>query len=148
MKKTIQFSFVFVMLSIISLIQPAKAQDATKELTAFTKKFEEALNKKDVKTIKEIFTKDAVRSDTEGQTQTGNEAIAAAYEALFQNKLTVTLTQDKVTTENNTTISTGTYHATGSTPSGDSFDVSGTFTNTMKKEDGKWKIAKQDLRSL
>jgi uncharacterized protein (TIGR02246 family) len=148
MKKTIQFGLLLGFLSITSLINPAKAQDATKELTAFTKKFEEACNKKDTKAIKEMFTKDAVRSDGDGQTQTGNEAIVAAYEELFQNKLTVTLTQEKVTTENNTTLSNGTYHATGSTASGDSFDVSGTFIHTMVKENGKWKISKQDLKSL
>jgi ketosteroid isomerase-like protein len=95
-----------------------------------------------------MFTKDAVRSNADGQTQTGNDEIVAAYEELFQNKLTVTIKQEKVTTENNTTVSNGTYRATGSSASGESFDVSGTFIHTMVKENGKWKISKQDLRSL
>jgi len=148
MKKTIQFSLLLVLLSITSLINPAKAQDATKELTTFTKRFEEACNKKDVKAIKELFTKDAVRTDPDGQSQTGNDAIVAAFEELFQNKLTVTLKQEKVAFENGSNVSTGTYHATGSTQSGETIDSKGSFSNTMIKEGGQWKISKQVLNSL
>ena len=148
MKKPIQFSLLLVCLSITSLINPAKAQDATKELTAFTKRFEEACNKKDIKAIKEMFTKDAVRTSTDGQSQTGNDAIVAAYEELFQNKLTVAIVQEKVATENGSTVSTGTYHATGSTQSGDTIDSKGSFINTMIKEGGQWKISKQVLNPL
>jgi uncharacterized protein (TIGR02246 family) len=147
MKKTIQFSLLLVFLSITSLISPAKAQDATKDLTAFTKRFEEALNKKDIKAIKEMFTKDAVRTDPDGQTLTGNDAIVAAYEELLQNKLTVTLRQEKVAFDNGSNVSTGTYHATGSTPSGDTIDSRGSFNHTMIKEGGQWKISKQVLTS-
>ena len=148
MKKTIQLSLLLGFFAITSIINPAKAQDATKELTAFTKQFEEACNKKDIKAIKEMFTKDAVRINPDGQTETGNDAIVAAYEELFQMKLTVTIKQEKVATENGSTVSTGTYQATGSTPSGDSIDVKGSFSNTMVKENGQWKISKQVLNSL
>ena len=92
--------------------------------------------------------KDAVRISAEGQTQTGNAAIVAAYEELFLNKLTVTITQEKVATENGSTVSSGTYHATGSTQSGESIDSKGSFVNTMIKEGGQWKISKQTLNSL
>lgn len=148
MKKTIQFSLLLAFLSITSLFNPAEAQDATKELTAFTKRFEEALNKKDIKAIKEMFTKDAVRTDPDGQSQTGNDAIAAVYEELLQNKLTVTLKQDKVAFDNGSNVSTGTYHAAGSTPSGETIDTKGSFSHTMIKEGGQWKISKQVLSSL
>lgn len=84
MKKTIQCSLLVAFLSLTSLMNPAKAQDATKELTAFTKRFGDACNKKDIQAIKEMFTKDAVRSSSDGQGQTGNDAIVAAYEELFQ----------------------------------------------------------------
>lgn len=148
MKKTIQFSLLLVSLAITSLINPAEAQDATKEMTAFTKRFEDACNKKDIKSIKEMFTKDAVRINPDGQTETGNDAIVAAYEELFQNKLTVIIKQEKVSFDNGSNVSTGTYHATGSTPSGDSIDAKGSFNNTMVKENGQWKISKQVLNSL
>ncbi|SRR5215204_226427 len=148
MKKAIQFSLLLVFLSITSLIKPAKAQDATKELTAFTKRFEEACNKKDIKAIKEMFTKDAVRINPDGQTETGNDAIVAAYEELFQNKLTITIKQEKFAFDNGSNVSSGTYQATGSTPSGDSIDAKGSFSNTMIKENGQWKISKQVLNSL
>ena len=148
MQKTIQFSLLLVFFSVISLINPAKAQDATKELTAFAKQFEEACNKKDVKAIKELFTKDAVRINPDGQTENGNDAIVAAYEELFQMKLTITIKQEKVTTENSSTVSTGTYQATGSTESGETIDAKGGFIHTMVKENGQWKISKQVLNSL
>ena len=148
MKRTIQFSLLLVFLSITALINPAKAQDATKELTAFTKRFEDACNKRDVKAIKEMFTKDAVRTDPEGQSQTGNDAIAAAFEELFQNKLTVTLKQEKVAFDNGNNVSTGTYQASGTSSSGDSWEAKGTFSNTMMKEGGQWKISKQVLTAL
>jgi len=148
MKKAIQFSLLLVFLSITSLIKPAKAQDATKELTAFTKRFEQACNKKDIKAIKEMFTKDAVRINPDGQTETGNDAIVAAYEELFQNKLTITIKQEKFAFDNGSNVSSGTYQATGSTPSGDSIDAKGSFSNTMIKENGQWKISKQVLNSL
>ena len=148
MKKTIHLSLLFTFLSIISFVDTTTAQDATKELTAFTKRFEEAFNKKDIKAIKEMFSKDAVRISAEGQTQTGNAAIVTAYEELFLNKLTVTITQEKVATENGSTVSSGTYHATGSTQSGESIDSKGSFVNTMIKEGGQWKISKQTLNSL
>lgn len=148
MKKTIQFSLLLGFLAITSLINLVKAQDATNELTAFTKRFEDACNKKDTKAMKELFTKDAVRVNTDGQTENGLDAIVAAYEELFQMKMTVTIKQEKVTTENGTTLSTGTYQATGSTPSGEAFDAKGGFIHTMVKENGQWKISKQVLNSL
>ena len=148
MKKTIRFSLLLVFLAIISFINPSKAQDATKELTAFTKRFEDACNKKDIKSIKELFTKDAVRINPDGQTETGIDAIIAAYEELFQMKLTITITQEKVTTENGSTLSAGNYQAVGSTQSGEAIDAKGAFINTMVKENGQWKISKQVLNSL
>lgn len=148
MKKAIQLSLVFALLSATSFIYPVQAQDATKELTAFTKKFEDACNKQDVKTMRELFTKDAVRVNTDGQTENGIDAIVAAYEELFQMKMSVILKQDKVTTENGSTISTGTYQAKGTSSSGESFDVGGGFTHTMVKDNGQWKISKQVLTSL
>ena len=148
MKKIIQLSLSFALLSITSLIYPVQAQDETKELTAFTKKFEDACNKQDIKAMKELFTKDAVRVNTDGQTENGLDAIIAAYQELFQMKMSVTLKQDKVATENGSTVSTGTYQATGTTSSGEAFDVSGAFTHTMVKDNGQWKISKQVLTSL
>ena len=143
-----QFSLLLGFLAITSIINPAKAQDATKELNAFTKRFEEAYNKKDIRAIKEMFTKDAVRINTDGQTETGNDAIVAAYEELFQMKLTVTIKQEKTAFDNGSTVSSGTYQATGSSPSGDPIDAKGSFSNTMVKENGQWKISKQVLNSL
>ena len=148
MIKTIRFSLLLVTLTIGSMIHTATAQDATKELTEFTKRFEEACNKKDTKAIKEMFTKDAVRSNSDGQTQTGIDAIVAAYAELFQMNLTLTIKQEKVATENGNTVSSGSWQANGKSSSGDSIDAKGSFDNTMVKENGQWKISKQVVTSL
>ena len=147
MKRTIQISLLFIFFSIASFISPAAAQDATKELAAFTKRFEDAYNKKDLKAIKEMFTKDAVMVDTDGQSRTGNDAIAATYEEFLRSNATATITQEKVVTENGKTTATGTYQVTGTSQSGDSFESKGSYTHTVVKDGGQWKISKQVLTS-
>jgi uncharacterized protein (TIGR02246 family) len=148
MKKTIQFSLLLAFLSITAFINPLKAQDATKELNAFTKRFENAYNKKDVKSLKEMFTKDAIRTGTDGQTQNGNDAIVAFYEELLKGNVTVAIKQDKVVTENGSTVATGTYQVTGTSASGEKIDAKGAYNNIVVKEGGQWKISKQNLTGL
>jgi len=148
MKKTIQFSLLLAFLSIAAFINPVKAQDATKELNAFTKRFEDAYNKKDIKALKELFTRDAVRTGTDGQTQNGNDAIVAIYEELLKGNVTVAIKQEKVVTENGSTVATGTYQVTGTSASGEKIDAKGAYNNTVVKEGGQWKISKQNLTTL
>ena len=148
MKKTIKFSLLLTFLSMAAFINPVKAQDATTELTAFTKRFEDAYNKKDVKALKEMFTKNAVRTGTDGKIYNGNDSIAAVLETMLKNNVTVAIKQQKVATENGSTVVTGTYQVTGSSTSGEKIDLKGAYTNTVVKEEGQWKIAKQLLTAL
>ena len=148
MKKTIQFSLLLAFLSVTAFINPLKAQNPTKELNAFTKRFENAYNKKDVKTLKEMFTQDAVRTGTDGQSQNGSDAIIAFYEELLKGDVTVAIKQDKVVTENGSTIATGTYQVKGTSASGEKLDLKGAYNNTVVKEGGQWKISKQNLTAL
>ena len=148
MKKTIKLSLLLA-LAAIAFINPVKAQDAKKELTAFVRKFETAYNKKDDKALKEMYTKDASRTTMDGKTANGNEAIAAWFaDYLKNNTVTVALKMDQVTEKDGTTVITGTFHVTGSSAKAEKIDKTGGFTNTMIKEKGQWKISKSVLAAL
>jgi uncharacterized protein (TIGR02246 family) len=147
MKKIIQFILLTV-LAVTAFINPLKTQDAAKELTAFTKKFEQIYNKKDDKALKEMYTKDATRTNTDGTVVTGNEAIGALFAELFKGKISLVLVQDKVVTADGITTATGNYHVTGTSAKGEKIDRKGIYTNTVVKENGDWKISKSVLSAL
>lgn len=45
-----------------------------------------------------------IANNPDGQTETGNNAIVATYEEVFQNKLTVTIMQEKLAFDNGSTV--------------------------------------------
>ena len=150
MKKLFKLSLLFALSSITSFSNQLHAQDATKELAGFTKKFQDAYNKKDDKTLKTYYTTDATRTDASGSVITGNENIVAEFVNTWSaNKVTIVIKQDKVETgADGSTVATGTYLVTGTSNAGEKLDITGTYTNTVVKENGKWKIAKSVLGSL
>jgi uncharacterized protein (TIGR02246 family) len=148
MKKSIQFSLLLAFFSIAAFITPVNAQDATTELAAFTKQYQDAFNKKDIKALKRMFTKDAVRTGTDGKANNGVDSIASVLDATMKNDVTVSIQQEKVVTENGITVATGTYHLTGTSTSGEKIDRRGAYTNTLVKDGGQWKVTKQVLTNL
>jgi uncharacterized protein (TIGR02246 family) len=148
MKKTIRLSLLLAFVSI-AITNSITAQDATKELRGFTKQFEQGYNQKNSKALKDMFTKDAVRTGADGKIYNGNEAIAAMYEVTFQDDVAVTIKLDKAVTESDgSTKATGSYHVTGTSKSGEKIDRKGSYVQTLVKEEGQWKIAKQVLTAL
>ena len=150
MKKTIKFSFLFAMFSITTFINPLQAQDATKELLGFTKKFQVTYNKNDAKELKEMYTTDATRVAADGSAITGNDNISTAFAKSFTgSKLMIEIVQDKVVTgADGSATATGTYHVTGTTNAGEAVDIKGSYTNTVVKVKGHWKISKSVLASM
>ena len=148
MKRIIKFSLLSV-LAVSAFINPLKAQDAKKELAAFVNKFEAAYNKKDDKALKEMYTKDATRTNTDGKIANGNEAIREVFAELFKDNIKVELKLDKVetATDGGTTIS-GTYHVTGTSVKGEKIDKQGAYNNNVVKENSHWKISKSVLTAL
>lgn len=120
---------------------PVSAQDIKKEMETLAKNYEDAYNKKDAKAIKEFYTKDAVRVNTDGTTTNGSEAIAAdAADFFANNNVTIKIATNDVTESDGTFTDSGSYEGnTGGT------DFSGKYTNTCVKEDGQWKISKSVL---
>ncbi|MEP6749959.1 MAG: nuclear transport factor 2 family protein [Bacteroidota bacterium] len=150
MKQIIQRSLLLALTSIAIFITPLKAQDATKELATFTKKFQDAYNKKDDKALKPMYTDDAIRVGVDGTSLSGNEAISAEFAKSFAgNKQAIVIKQDKVEPQTDgSAIATGTYHVTGSTNAGEKIERSGNYTNTVIKVKGQWKISKSVLTSM
>jgi ketosteroid isomerase-like protein len=115
MKKTTMINLLLAIVSATAFINPLRAQDASKELLAFTKKFQAIYNKNNAKALKEMYTDDAVRVGTDGVTVTGSDSIIAVFEKSFAgSKLMIEIKQEKVTTgADGSTTATGTYHVTG-----------------------------------
>ncbi len=138
---------IYLLLTIAVLISanaPVKAQAVAKEMQAFVKKFETAYNNKDDKSLKTMYTEDAVRIAADGSTATGNEAIVNDLKSFFTTaKLTIAIKQDSAQSQADGSVTTsGTYHITGTTDAGEKIDINGGYTNTCVKVKGQWKIAK------
>jgi ketosteroid isomerase-like protein len=150
MKQIIQRSLLLAIASITLLTGRLRAQDASKEIAVFAKKFQALYNAKDDKALKMMYTEDAVRVAQDGTTLTGNEAISAEFAKSFADiKPTIDIKQDKVTTQaDGSAVATGTYHVKGTTAAGDSIDVTGGYTNTLVKIKGHWKLSRSVLAAL
>lgn len=150
MKQIIQRSLLLAIASITLFATTLKAQDATKAVAAFAKKFQAAYNSKDDKALKMMYTDDAVRVAADGTTLTGSDAIIAEFAKSFADiKPTIEITQDKVETQaDGSAVSTGTYHVKGTSAAGEAIDFKGSYTNTVVKVKGHWKIKKSVLVAM
>jgi uncharacterized protein (TIGR02246 family) len=144
MKQTIQLSLLAAIALLTAFFTPLQAQDATKELAVFTKKFQAAYNSKDEKALKTMYTDDAVRTAPNGTSLTGSDVIAAQFKDYFtENKVSLDLKQTNVETQaDGSATAAGTYHVTGTSKTGEKIDRNGAYTNTLLKLKGHWKIAK------
>ena len=151
MKRTIKFTVLLAIAFCIALVNPLNAQNINNDMATLAKKYESAYNRKDVKALKGMYTKDAVRVNPNGITTTGIDAIGDSLTADFKNNkvIKVTIKADKSAKESDGSVtSTGTYHVTGTTKKGEKIDFKGAYTNTIVPEGGKWKIAKMVLKAM
>jgi ketosteroid isomerase-like protein len=124
------------------------AQDNSKELTAFTKKFQTAYNAADTKVLTTLFTKNAVRVNTDGTSITGADVIVAEYANSFTNSdLQLTINMGKTTNQTaSKALTTGTYQVKGtSKQNNEKIEVNGAYENELVKENGTWKINSMKL---
>jgi ketosteroid isomerase-like protein len=114
--------------------------DLKKEMDEFVKKFEAGYNKNDDKTLKMLYTDNAVRIDPDGTVTTGNENIRLSYiQSWASTKLALTIKQKNVEKQaDGTVIASGTYFVSGTTTAGENIYADGAYTNTMIKENGQW----------
>ncbi len=151
MKKTGQLSLLMLIV-FAAFTTSLSAQNIQKEVLSLTKKYEQAYNKKDSKSLQAMYTKEAIRTNADGKVENGNDAIGAALAEEFKNLdvTTITITAGKTQpAADGTVTATGSYHIKGkSKQSGESFDAKGTYTNTLVKEGKQWKIVKSVLTAM
>jgi len=151
MKQTIKFSLLLAIAFCIALVNPLAAQNINNDMNALAKKYEIAYNHKEVKALKGMYTKDAVRVNPDGNTITGIDAIGDSTALDFKNNkvIMVKIKPDKSVKESDGSVTaTGTYHVTGTTKKGEKIDFKGAYTNTVVKEGGNWKITKMILKAV
>jgi len=151
MKRTIKFSLLLAIGFCIALVNPLTAQNINNDMNALAKKYESAYNRKDVKALKSMYTKDAVRVNPNGNTITGIDDIGDSLTLDFKNNkvVMVKIIADKSVKESDGSVTAiGTYHVTGTTKKGEKIDFKGAYTNTVVKEGDKWKIAKMVLKAV
>ena len=146
MNKMKKLSFLFAVLFITAISSYVKAQTADAEVQALSRQFQDAYNKGDAEALKGMHTSDGVRVEMDGKITTGADAIKAVYEDQFKNGNASLLINNANAVQNGANvIATGTWHVAGLSANGDKMDFGGTFTNTLVKDNGQWKIAKMVL---
>jgi uncharacterized protein (TIGR02246 family) len=147
MKKKISVMLAAVLVVMSAFINPLKAQDHKKEMVMLAKNYENSYNKKDAKTLKNYYTKDAVSSNSDGTSDTCRDAIETRLAGYFKNadvKVKIIVVKCMPESDGSVTV-TGTYHLKGKSKAGEKIDVTGNYTNTSVKENGHWKISKSVL---
>jgi len=145
MKKTIQIGLYMMIASLILTI-PSMAQDLKKEMADLTAKYEKAYNAKDVKTLVSMYTAEAVRDFSDGRHYSGTGEIEAAMtEEFAASSLKVSIHPGAYDVNpDGTLVSKGTYHLEG-TAGTEAVNTNGSYTNTLVKVNGQWKITKSSL---
>jgi ketosteroid isomerase-like protein len=144
MKKTTCLFIAF----LFAITVQSFAQDNSKELNAFTKKFETAYNAADTKALATFFTKNAVRVNMDGTSITGADVIVAEYANSFANSdLQLTINMGKTSNQTASKASTnGTFQVRGtSKQNNEKIEVNGGYENELVKENGAWKISSMKL---
>ncbi len=120
------------------------------EMRDLVKQFQGATNREDVAAIKGMFATNAVRTDAEGVTTNGADAISEVYAKSYANADVNTLiTMANVVPQfDGSVLLTGAYHANGRTVKGNRVATDGAFSNTVVKENGQWKVSQMKLTPI
>lgn len=121
------------------------------ELRAFARDFMAAYNRQDVDALQAMYTADAVSIN--GETQlTGAESIAKSFvETFIKNEVTLLVRQTRVSWSDaqHAWVVMGTFESFGNTLVYDiPFQNKASFSNTMLKENGSWKIDRSVLSPI
>lgn len=118
----------------------------------FARQFMAAYNSGDHTALEEMYTTDAIRIDTDGETIKGAKQIAAEHaEQLRGSNVTLLIRQNGLhwSDAEHAWVATGTYEVYGKSVVYDiDIDFAGHYSNTMLEQNGEWKIAKSVLQPL
>lgn len=142
--------FLFALLSATLLLRAQTVSDEA-DMHNFARRFMAAYNAGDHTALGKMYTADAVRTDPNGNQIVGAVNIAAYFAEQFRkNNATLLLRQQHTSWSESqgTLTTTGTYAVYGKQYVYDiEIDINGTYTNTLVKQKGEWKIARSVLVS-
>ncbi len=135
----------------LALLLPAQTVSDEADMHNFARRFMAAYNAGDHTALGKMYTADAVRTDPNGTQIVGADNIAAYFAEQFRkNNATLLLRQQHTSWSESqgTLTTTGTYAVYGKQYVYDiEIDINGTYTNTLVKQKGEWKIARSVLVS-
>lgn len=143
--------FLFPLMLGITTGGNLQAQSASDEfeMLAFTRAFLAAYNQQDEQALQNMYAKDAVRIDPAGKEISGADKIADYFAQQFiKSNTTLLLRPSSIywSDYEHAFVAKGTYEIFGRTHVYDiQIHDSGTYTNTMTKVNGEWKIARSVL---
>ncbi len=141
--------FLFAALVLSTSGLTAQSVNDERELQAFARRFMAAYNAQDHAALQQMYTADAVRIDQQGNEIKGAGNIAAYFESQFiKSDGTLLLKQMSVhwSDKEHAFVASGAYEIYGVTYVYDiPIQNAGTYTNSMLKQNGQWKIAKSVL---
>lgn len=144
--------FFFALLLTCPLLLSAQTASNEADMQTFARQFMAAYNSGDHAALAKMYTTDAIRIDTDGETTKGSEQIAAEYaEQLRSNNATLLIRQNDLhwSDAEHAWVATGTYEIYGKSVVYDiDIDLAGHYANTMLEQKGKWKIAHSILTPL
>lgn len=113
------------------------------EMTNVVKKFQDALNREDLTTLKTLMTSGIVRVLPDGTKRTGLDAEVAGLTKNFADADVNTLISlsNGVPQFDGSIILTGIVRQNGSTTKGQGIYFDGAFANKLVKENGQWKLS-------
>ena len=148
MKKIIKLSLLLAFVCAAAVMNPLQAQMTSAEHAALAKKYQDAYNSRNDKAMLAMYTKDAIRVTPDSVVTNGTEAIGKQFAEEFKHTTaTLEITPQNAMEKDGSSVGTGTFHLTGKNDKDEKMDIMGTYTNTMKKEKGQWKIAKSVIGS-
>jgi len=150
MKNLLSLAALLIATSYSSL--QAQTVSDEMEMQAFARNFMSAYNRQDYAALREMYTADAVRMDALGKEIKGADSIATYFEEQFiHNNLTLLLRHSGIrwSDAQHAWVAYGNYEIYGNTIVYDiEINRSGSYANTMLKENGAWKIARSVLTSM
>ncbi|GAB4405245.1 MAG: hypothetical protein OHK0039_06040 [Bacteroidia bacterium] len=147
-----KYLFAFALLLGSTLLLHAQSVNDEADMQDFARRFMAAYNAGDVAALRSMYTDDAVRIDADGRQIQGGDNIAAYFADQFRlNNATLLLRQKGLAWSDaqQAWAAIGTFEIYGITHVYDiPIDRAGHYANTMKKEDGRWKITRTVLSPL
>jgi ketosteroid isomerase-like protein len=138
-------TILLLCLTLVTSNSQAQSASDEKAIQAFTSNYVSAYNAQDIRALQSLYTADAVLVDSTGQKISGADNIGEYFANYFRNRnVTLQLHQKELNWSDyqHAFVASGRFKLSGRTIVYDiPINASGTYSNTMLKIDGNWKIS-------